>query len=431
MLLTILLIPFVAYFYTTGHDIPPDDFSDLAPAPMAEVADGDNAHTYFAQLPDAFVYPNPDNNLPTDAMRCHFKNVGTNLTELAQALAENEAALGLLRRAAECEHRVPPPVAANLNELLAIPYDGALFMANILLLASIKFGIDTGDFDAAIGDMRTLLRCGKLARQNPGAMINWISGNVLDRAALAEIRNLARDPRLSEQQLRRLAKLSGEIPSYTSSMREAFKAEVVVGLVINDEFIAEMYANLDGKSPAEKMVRSFFFKHHYLPNRTRLLIAETYRSAIRELPKPYSEAERLVDPDYGKPSVVHLLLANNAYGKLLASTALVSIESAVGNRCAFDGEVNATKITVACNLFRKVTGRKPLALDELVPDYLDSVPPDPFDDAPFRYNHDLGVVYSVGTSLSDLGGVGTPMTGGLNWRHNRNAIFKLWEDIVR
>ena len=96
-----------------------------------------------------------------------------------------------------------------------------------------------------------------------------------------------------------------------------------------------------------------------------------------------------------------------------------------------DANLAATKLIIACHLFQRETGRKPQSLEELVPTYLPSIPLDPFDGKPFRYNPEKGVVYSVGTSLDDLGGEtgrGTPPQDfGEIWR-GKNAVFKIWED---
>jgi hypothetical protein len=64
---------------------------------------------------------------------------------------------------------------------------------------------------------------------------------------------------------------------------------------------------------------------------------------------------------------------------------------------------------LSCELFRSGAGRYPAKLDELAPDTLKELPPDPFTGKPFRYElRDDGrafIVYSVGSNLKDDGGV--------------------------
>jgi len=73
---------------------------------------------------------------------------------------------------------------------------------------------------------------------------------------------------------------------------------------------------------------------------------------------------------------------------------------------------DAAVIGLSCGLFRSAKGRYPAALDELSPEFLDKLPPDPFTGKPFRYQlREDGasfIVYSVGENLKDDGGVKDP-----------------------
>ncbi|MHC4248376.1 MAG: hypothetical protein ACYS9X_04545 [Planctomycetota bacterium] len=70
---------------------------------------------------------------------------------------------------------------------------------------------------------------------------------------------------------------------------------------------------------------------------------------------------------------------------------------------------DACVLGLSCELFRSARGRYPATLDELAPEFLRDIPPDPFTGKPFRYElHDVGgafIVYSVGDNLKDDDGV--------------------------
>ena len=70
---------------------------------------------------------------------------------------------------------------------------------------------------------------------------------------------------------------------------------------------------------------------------------------------------------------------------------------------------DAAVIGLSCELFRSARGRCPATLDELSPEFLDKLPPDPFTGKPFNYElREDGtsfIVYSVGSNLADDGGV--------------------------
>ena len=69
--------------------------------------------------------------------------------------------------------------------------------------------------------------------------------------------------------------------------------------------------------------------------------------------------------------------------------------------------LDCARAAVAAERFRLATGRLPETLDELVPDYLDAVPTDPFDEAPLRLaTTDTGIViYSIADNRVDDGGI--------------------------
>jgi hypothetical protein len=68
---------------------------------------------------------------------------------------------------------------------------------------------------------------------------------------------------------------------------------------------------------------------------------------------------------------------------------------------------DAAILGLACGLHRSAYGEYPARLDDLAPQIIDEVPPDPFTGEPFVYRRtDRGfVVYSVGPNLEDDGGV--------------------------
>ena len=75
-------------------------------------------------------------------------------------------------------------------------------------------------------------------------------------------------------------------------------------------------------------------------------------------------------------------------------------------------ELRTAQAAIAIQRYRLAKGELPDQLKDLVPDYLDSVPTDPFDGKELRYKKlDTGfVVYSIGEDLRDNGGIEMPPT---------------------
>jgi len=67
---------------------------------------------------------------------------------------------------------------------------------------------------------------------------------------------------------------------------------------------------------------------------------------------------------------------------------------------------DAADAALAIEQFRRKHDRLPETLDELVPEFLDAVPIDPFDGKPLRYvvREDAYVIYSIGRDRADDGG---------------------------
>ena len=71
------------------------------------------------------------------------------------------------------------------------------------------------------------------------------------------------------------------------------------------------------------------------------------------------------------------------------------------------GTSTSADTALAIEQFRQANGQLPGALEELVPDYIASVPIDPMDGQPLRYvvNDEGYALYSVGRNRIDDGGV--------------------------
>jgi hypothetical protein len=62
------------------------------------------------------------------------------------------------------------------------------------------------------------------------------------------------------------------------------------------------------------------------------------------------------------------------------------------------------RVALALRCFHLRHRKLPQKLAELVPEYLENIPTDPFDGKPLRYSQEKRIVYSVGKNLTDEGG---------------------------
>ena len=86
-------------------------------------------------------------------------------------------------------------------------------------------------------------------------------------------------------------------------------------------------------------------------------------------------------------------------------------------------ELFATKVVVAAELYRRKTGHRPESLDALVPEFLPSVPTDPFDHgAALKYDAERGIVWTVGPNR-DFNG--EKLSGKESYGRNRIYVVNL------
>ena len=76
---------------------------------------------------------------------------------------------------------------------------------------------------------------------------------------------------------------------------------------------------------------------------------------------------------------------------------------------------DAAVLGLSCELHRSAHGDYPDTLTALVPEFLDELPPDPFTGKPFIYRRrpdgEGFIVYSVGSNMTDDGGVSDEAAG--------------------
>jgi len=139
-----------------------------------------------------------------------------------------------------------------------------------------------------------------------------------------------------------------------------------------------------------------------LSHRERLRVWRLYSELIEASRLRPWEARDVVCALYGEMAKIIPWLSNDMFGD---TDFYVPYQRAMATR-------DAAVIGLSCGLFRSARGRYPSKLDELAPEFLDKLPPDPFTGKPFRYElRDGGasfIVYSLGENLKDDGGVKDP-----------------------
>ncbi len=376
---------------------PPDETEFVATRP--DVAPEDNAFTYFLEATNLLV------DTTNDALFVDFRMGKTPASdELRERIAQNAECLALVKRGTECAICLAPPVETIDTPT---PYVSPWLHMQRILEARSRLARLDGRFTEAADDLAVGLRFGDLVQKNASSLITYLVGVAIFSSSAESAMEMARDPAAPPETLARLAAELETMGRFDGGLIEALKAEHRTTCNIVDGFqnrLGEVFpvgfSDLkDGKRLLARMQR---YPYCFQPNRTKQKIAEAHRRLIANATRIYADMGRNEGED-DEPDRLDFLRPNG-FGKYLMSIIVPGLDKTLEVKCRTDGVLAGAKLAVACRRFARDKGRWPETLAELVPDFLSEVPRDPFDGAPFRYSAEKGLVWAVGTNLTDEGG---------------------------
>ena len=377
-----------------SRDVAPPDEAEFA-AVRPEIAPADNAFTYFLEATNLLV------ETTNAALSVDFRMGKTPASdELREWIAKNAECLALVKRGTECAICLTPPV-----ETIGTPtpyVNPWLHMMRILEARSRLTRVE-GRFGEAADDLAVGMRFGDLVQKNASSLITYLVGTAIFGMSAESAMELARDPAAPPETLAQLAAELERAGPFDGGLNEALKAEHRVTVNVVDDLCAkrdQMAATLGFKTNRWAtwfLTTSYSFK----PNQTKRDMAAGHRIMIADAGRIYADMERydVAEKEGGRWAAFR----PNAIGDYLCLLLMPS-EKILETRCRTDGVLAGAKLVVACNRFARDKGRFPETLAELVPEYLSEVPRDPYDGAPFRYSAEKGLVWAVGTNLTDEGG---------------------------
>jgi hypothetical protein len=380
----------------------------VAPLP---VADRDNAAILYEQASEAM---GPEGNWPKAFTEWanRWKIQGGGLDEplnsqLRQVLHDWRGALALLHEAASKPgyyvdrqyHR--PTLEIQLSDLQNMRY-----MASVLALDG-QDKAATGDLRGALQDINTRLAMARHVASEPLAMALMVSAG-LEGNALNTLQGLLKRKKVSAADLATLRIENGS--SYRKLLERALRMEEAVLLMTIYEVDTGQgqlsrvlfYAcpSVDQEPPTDHpildsvltSVHRVFLLPGELDVSQRLL-----REMCEAVRKPYGKAKPLWEECETQARFHGGILLN------LLNPATARWDE--GARRA-DATRQAARLAVAAFLYREKNGHFPENLNDLTPEFIFSLPTDPFDGKPMklkRTDHGI-VVYSVGPDMVDNGG---------------------------
>lgn len=385
------------FISTASRDMPPPDDTDLQVI-QPDVPADQNGYFCLAEAAGYAVEPQD-----CQVIGDYLAGKPVDEKMITGFLATNEQCLIRLRRGMEYPFCQSP--ARDPGEQSPL-WSSWLTMARMLAVSSYR-AREEGRTPEAVADMEILLCFGDQMQADAITMIQYLVGQAILQLGFEQILDLAREADTSPAILRQLAQALDSLRDPNSAMERVIRGEYHVEIWALNQIKAKTLQGQTGPPFVQKLkgclVRRFWLQNRVLQfNRTRQQLAEFIRIMLQNVPKCRTDMT-LPETTKWKPTVWDYLRPN-LIGRTLISILKPSFISIFDTKCFTEGEKSGVKLVVACNRFQRDKGRWPDALGNLVPDYLPEVPRDPFDGQPFRYSAEKGMVWAVGTNLTDEGG---------------------------
>ena len=283
--------------------------------------------------------------------------------------------------------------------------------------------IARGEIAAAVEDVGDLLMLSRTIQSDAESIVCWlVAGGARDFALSIAVQIVA-SGRASDEELRRT--LAALLAVDSAALRKS------VQQVVNNEFVyvfgdAHRIVQLDVAKalPCEwKQILPTRFSYH--PNRTTALYVQLLGKVKELLSSDYDKGawdSFGSEIETAMPRVFCRLTPNHV-GWLLLVAVLPTYNSLAERLARGEFELFAAKVVVAAELYRRKTGHRPESLDALVPEFLPSVPTDPFDHgAALKYDAERGIVWTVGV---DRNFNGEKQPGKKSYGRNRSYVVNL------
>ena len=198
-------------------------------------------------------------------------------------------------------------------------------------------------------------------------------------------------------------------------------------LAVDNEFVyyfenAQRIVDSNMRCTGLRRIKAGF---EYHPNRTRALYVKMIGKVKELLSNDYDKGALQSFEDENKSETPGRFgcLAPNFVGRQLLAALFPAWKVLAERLACSEFYLSASEVVVAAELYRRKTGRRPESLDALAPEFLPSVPTDPFDHgAALKYDVERGVVWTVGPDRDFTGDI---QSGKKSYGRNRKYVVNL------
>jgi len=333
--------------------------------------------------------------------------VDETMAVISQFLAENAAALDFLQEAAEIQHcRYPVDFTAGFNTLLPHLSD-VRNLARLAILEAVFYG-ERNQPELAVPSIKCAFSVAGSLEKEP-LLISQLVRLGSQRYAVNGLERVMNRTTLTDRQLFDLACQTAGAQS-EDAMSRALAGELCQGVDVfqNPRMQYGFFRAISSQTPPKPLLAAY--RAAGLADSDAVIYVDMMREYIRLAEPPLNQRHERMraidqDPRYGNISRFHILA--RALMPALARVGELDLMAIAHLRTA--------QAAIAIERYRLAAGVLPVSLADLVPEYLEAVPEDPFDGKALRYRKlEPGfVLYSIGPDHTDDGGKENPPRSGM------------------
>ena len=306
-----------------------------------------------------------------------------------------------------------------------------------------------GEIAAAVEVVGDLLMLSRTIQSDAESIVCWLVAGGTRDFALSIAAQIVASGKAPDEELRRMlaALLVGDSETLRRCARQTVNNEFVYVFGTAQHIIdTDVHEFVDAFGDPQGVLNSDMrygwtsgptSRFAYHPNRTKKFYVKIAARAKELLSCDYDK-DAWVSFDRESKSALPRLFGRfipNHVGWYLFVRVFPAYNELVMDLSLGEFGVSASKVVVAAELYRRKTRRRPESLDALVPEFLPSVPTDPFGlGAALKYDAERGVVWTVGRNRNfngersvvlSVGANGEIQSGKKSYGKNRKYIINL------
>lgn len=322
------------------------------------------------------------------------------LKPISAYISENQQSLDELHKISFLEHsRYPIDLSLGINTRL--DYFTGVQKSFILLQCEALYAAENEDPNQALNSIESLFGVARSFEAEPLYISQTVRLNY-ESMAVATLEYVLRRINFNDEQLIELGEILTQAEDF-SGIKRAFASERCIRLRLCENPSLFPSDIIEGVLPAQPVLEAY--KAIGILDRAALVYIRFDKefTDVFELPlHKQINAFKSIEAEFNKSKLPGFLRLKQSPFSELVSLNLNTI-----------AELRTARVALTIQRYRLQKGKLPESLSNLIPQYLDNIPLDPFNGKALKYNKlDPGfIIYSVGQNLSDDNGKEQPKDG--------------------